>query len=130
MGACNIGVPGGQACTAASSCMLEEANVAACTNGACAYAPLGEPIACNVAGGPMQIDATYAYVAASAALWRWRDGVNEVVTGVRGAKVSEDVPVPAARSSTRSPRPAPVIRATARRHSLTWPADRMSFSRS
>jgi glycolate oxidase subunit GlcD len=28
------------------------------------------------------------------ALWRWRDGVNEVVTGVRGAKVSEDVVFP------------------------------------
>jgi hypothetical protein len=34
-------------------------------------------------------------------------------------KVSEEVPVPAARSSTRSERPAAVIRATARRHSLT-----------
>ena len=45
-------------------------------------------------------------------------------------KVSEEVPVPAARSSTRSPGPAPAIRATARRHSLTWPAERMSFSRS
>jgi FAD/FMN-containing dehydrogenase len=28
------------------------------------------------------------------ALWRWRDGVNGVVTGVRGAKVSEDVLLP------------------------------------
>ncbi|MGA2320194.1 MAG: FAD-linked oxidase C-terminal domain-containing protein [Solirubrobacteraceae bacterium] len=30
----------------------------------------------------------------SEALWRWRDGVNGVVTGVRGAKVSEDVVFP------------------------------------
>lgn len=30
----------------------------------------------------------------SAALWRWRDGFNGVVTGVRGAKVSEDVVFP------------------------------------
>ena len=29
-----------------------------------------------------------------AALWRWRDGVNGVVTGERGAKVSEDVVFP------------------------------------
>jgi len=29
-----------------------------------------------------------------AELWRWRDGVNGVVTGVRGAKVSEDVVFP------------------------------------
>ncbi|HTY97393.1 MAG TPA: FAD-linked oxidase C-terminal domain-containing protein [Solirubrobacteraceae bacterium] len=29
-----------------------------------------------------------------AALWRWRDGVNGVLTGVRGAKVSEDVVFP------------------------------------
>jgi len=27
-------------------------------------------------------------------LWRWRDGFNEVVTAVRGAKVSEDVALP------------------------------------
>lgn len=27
-------------------------------------------------------------------LWRWRDGVNGVITGVRGAKVSEDIVVP------------------------------------
>jgi glycolate oxidase subunit GlcD len=31
------------------------------------------------------------------ALWRWRDGVNGVVTGVRGAKVSEDVVFPVER---------------------------------
>jgi FAD/FMN-containing dehydrogenase len=30
----------------------------------------------------------------AAALWRWRDGINGVVTGVRGAKVSEDVVFP------------------------------------
>jgi FAD/FMN-containing dehydrogenase len=30
----------------------------------------------------------------AAALWRWRDGFNGVVTGVRGAKVSEDVVFP------------------------------------
>jgi glycolate dehydrogenase FAD-linked subunit len=30
----------------------------------------------------------------AAALWRWRDGVNGVVTAVRGAKVSEDVAFP------------------------------------
>ncbi len=29
-----------------------------------------------------------------AALWRWRDGINGVVTAVRGAKVSEDVVFP------------------------------------
>ncbi len=45
-------------------------------------------------------------------------------------KVSVEVPVPAARSSTRSPGLAPAIRATVRRHSLTWPRDKMSFSRS
>ncbi len=32
-----------------------------------------------------------------AALWRWRDGINGVVTGVRGAKVSEDVVFPVER---------------------------------
>ncbi len=31
------------------------------------------------------------------ALWRWRDGVNGVVTGARGAKVSEDVVFPVER---------------------------------
>jgi len=31
---------------------------------------------------------------AAAALWRWRDGINGIVTGVRGAKVSEDVVFP------------------------------------
>ena len=30
----------------------------------------------------------------AAALWRWRDGVNGVVTAARGAKVSEDVALP------------------------------------
>ncbi len=45
-------------------------------------------------------------------------------------KVSEEVPVPAARSSTRSPGRAPVIRATVRRQSRTWPMDSRSFSRS
>lgn len=30
----------------------------------------------------------------AAALWRWRDGINGVVTGVRGAKVSEDIVFP------------------------------------
>lgn len=30
----------------------------------------------------------------AAELWRWRDGINGVVTGVRGAKVSEDVVFP------------------------------------
>jgi D-lactate dehydrogenase (quinone) len=33
----------------------------------------------------------------SAALWRWRDGFNGVVTAVRGAKVSEDVVFPVER---------------------------------
>ncbi len=33
----------------------------------------------------------------SAALWRWRDGFNGVVTAVRGAKVSEDVAFPVER---------------------------------
>jgi glycolate dehydrogenase FAD-linked subunit len=35
--------------------------------------------------------------AESAALWRWREGFNGVVTGVRGAKVSEDVVFPVER---------------------------------
>jgi glycolate oxidase subunit GlcD len=35
--------------------------------------------------------------ASAAALWRWRDGFNGVVTGVRGAKVSEDVSFPVER---------------------------------
>ncbi|MGB6320772.1 MAG: Ldh family oxidoreductase, partial [Xanthobacteraceae bacterium] len=39
--------------------------------------------------------------------------------GPVAVKLSEEVPVPAARSSTRSPGRAPVIRATARRHILT-----------
>ncbi len=30
----------------------------------------------------------------AAALWRWREGINPAVTGVRGAKVSADVVVP------------------------------------
>jgi FAD/FMN-containing dehydrogenase len=30
----------------------------------------------------------------AAALWRWRDGINGVVTGARGGKVSEDVVFP------------------------------------
>jgi glycolate oxidase subunit GlcD len=33
----------------------------------------------------------------AAALWRWRDGVNGVVTAERGAKVSEDVALPVER---------------------------------
>jgi glycolate oxidase subunit GlcD len=33
----------------------------------------------------------------AAALWRWRDGFNGVVTGVRGGKVSEDVVFPVER---------------------------------
>jgi FAD/FMN-containing dehydrogenase len=33
----------------------------------------------------------------SAALWRWRDGFNGVVTAVRGGKVSEDVAFPVER---------------------------------
>jgi glycolate oxidase subunit GlcD len=35
--------------------------------------------------------------AKAAELWRWRDGFNGVVTGVRGAKVSEDVVFPVER---------------------------------
>jgi glycolate oxidase subunit GlcD len=35
--------------------------------------------------------------ARAAELWRWRDGFNGVVTGVRGAKVSEDVVFPVER---------------------------------
>jgi FAD/FMN-containing dehydrogenase len=34
------------------------------------------------------------------ALWRWRDGINGVVTAVRGAKVSEDVVFPLERLAT------------------------------
>src|SRR5690348_9516149 len=45
-------------------------------------------------------------------------------------KDTDDVPVPAARSSTRSPGPAATIRATARRQYRSWPADRTSLSRS
>ena len=33
----------------------------------------------------------------AAALWRWRDGFNGVLSGVRGAKVSEDVSFPVER---------------------------------
>jgi glycolate oxidase subunit GlcD len=33
----------------------------------------------------------------AAALWRWRDGINGVVSGVRGAKVSQDVAFPVER---------------------------------
>jgi D-lactate dehydrogenase (quinone) len=33
----------------------------------------------------------------SAALWRWRDGINGVVAGARGGKVSEDVAFPVER---------------------------------
>lgn len=36
-------------------------------------------------------------IADSGALWRWRDGINGVVTAVRGAKVSEDVVFPVER---------------------------------
>ncbi|HEY2217566.1 MAG TPA: FAD-linked oxidase C-terminal domain-containing protein [Solirubrobacteraceae bacterium] len=36
----------------------------------------------------------FADGAQAAALWRWRDGFNGVVTGVRGGKVSEDVAFP------------------------------------
>ena len=43
------------------------------------------------------------------------------------AKVTDEVPVPAARSSTRSPGPAWRMRWTRLRHSRTWPIDRMSF---
>lgn len=32
-----------------------------------------------------------------AALWRWRDGLNGVIAGIRGGKVSEDISVPADR---------------------------------
>src|SRR5262249_36008445 len=67
---CTIGAPGGQTCTTTVNCPVTEANIAACSSGACTYAPLGEPIACGVTGGAMQIDGTYAYVAASPSLWR------------------------------------------------------------
>lgn len=36
----------------------------------------------------------FAQEEAAAALWRWRDGFNGVVTGARGGKVSEDVAFP------------------------------------
>ena len=52
-------------------------------------------------------------------LWR------KVVMNVR-----DDVPVPAARSRTRSPGPAATARATTRRHSLSCPRDSTSLSRS
>ena len=57
------------------------------------------------------------------ALWRWRDGFNPAFTGVRGAKVSEDVVVPierlargarALRRDRRAPRPA-LVRLGSRR---------------
>ena len=46
------------------------------------------------------------------------------------AKARDEVPVPAARSSTRSPGAAPTARATTRRQYRSWPADRTSFIRS
>ena len=45
-------------------------------------------------------------------------------------KVTDELPVPAARSSTRSPARAPTTRATTRRHHRSWPSERTSFSRS
>ena len=59
----------------------------------------------------------------SAALWRWRDGFNGVVTAVRGGKVSEDVAFPVERlaeglerfSRDRSPPRAALVRVGARR---------------
>jgi glycolate oxidase subunit GlcD len=44
----------------------------------------------TLAGGAVAIEEP----ADGPALWRWRDGVNGVLTGVRGAKVSEDVVFP------------------------------------
>ena len=48
------------------------------------------------------------------ALWRWRDGINGVVTGMRGAKVSEDVVFPIERMQEGLER----FEALARRHGL------------
>jgi glycolate dehydrogenase FAD-linked subunit len=50
-----------------------------------------------------------------AALWRWRDGFNGVVSGVRGAKVSEDVALPLDRLEDALERFAQI----AARHNLT-----------
>jgi glycolate oxidase subunit GlcD len=44
-------------------------------------------------GGALTIDRAHD----AAALWRWRDGFNGVLSGVRGAKVSEDVSFPVER---------------------------------
>ena len=49
-----------------------------------------------------------------AALWRWRDAINGVVTGVRGAKVSEDVVFPLERLAEGLER----FEQVARRHGL------------
>jgi FAD/FMN-containing dehydrogenase len=49
-----------------------------------------------------------------AALWRWRDGINGVVTGVRGGKVSEDVVLPLERLGAG----LESFRAIAERHGL------------
>jgi FAD/FMN-containing dehydrogenase len=48
------------------------------------------------------------------ALWRWRDGINPAVTGVRGAKVSADVVVPVERLGAT----LDAFDEIARRHSL------------
>ena len=44
--------------------------------------------------------------------------------------VRDEVPVPAATSSTRSPGRAATVRATIRRHHRSWPSDSTSLSRS
>lgn len=84
-----------------------------------AYAALGAPLPedagfaliAEVDGSPADVDEQRAALldalsgslvtahepADAAALWRWRDGVNPAVTGVRGAKVSEDVVFPVER---------------------------------
>src|SRR6202020_9948 len=46
------------------------------------------------------------------------------------AKDTDEVPVPAARSSTRSPGPTPRMRCTLLRHNRTCPIDSTSFIRS
>jgi glycolate oxidase subunit GlcD len=59
---------------------------------------LGASAAADAAGtGDAPAIEQFAQEAEAAALWRWRDGFNGVVTAARGGKVSEDVAFPSER---------------------------------
>ncbi len=55
---------------------------------------LGASAAPDAARGDAPAIEQFAQEAEAAALWRWRDGFNGVVTAARGGKVSEDVAFP------------------------------------